>query len=108
MCPTVYPSVFTSLLADVHCNESLLWFEDCGLCDTISIGSSWGLLSYFVVAKCQGNSEILKKKDWPIHVSESLADGVDLEVGHLRALDLGLCSMRPSYPIGSTLSTLPG
>ena len=108
MCPTIYPSVFTSLLANVHCNESLFWFEDCGLCDTISIGSSLGLFSYFVLAKCQGNSEILKKKAWPIHVSESLTDDVDLEIGHLRARDLGLGSMRPSYPTGFPLSTLSG
>jgi len=38
------PSAHTSSLANVHCNESLVWIEVSGLCDTIDIGSSWGLL----------------------------------------------------------------
>jgi hypothetical protein len=44
LCPTAYPSVHTSSLANVHCNESLVWFEISGFCDTISVGSLPGLL----------------------------------------------------------------
>ena len=31
---TVYPSVHTSSLANVHCSESLVWFKISGFCDT--------------------------------------------------------------------------
>ena len=45
VCPTVYPFVHTSLLANVHCNESLVWSEASGFCCTSNTGSSLGLLS---------------------------------------------------------------
>jgi len=42
--PTIYSSVRTSLLANVHCNESLVWFKASGFCYTINTGSSLRLL----------------------------------------------------------------
>lgn len=39
----VYPFPHTSSLTDAHCNESLVWIEISGFCDT-NIGSSLGLL----------------------------------------------------------------
>jgi hypothetical protein len=38
VCPTVYPFVHTALLADVHYNESLVWFEASGFCYTLNTG----------------------------------------------------------------------
>ena len=43
-CPTAYLFVLTSLLINVHCNESLVWFKASGFYDTINIGSSLELL----------------------------------------------------------------
>lgn len=40
----VYPPVQTSLLADVHCNKSLIWIKASGFCYTINAGSSPELL----------------------------------------------------------------
>jgi hypothetical protein len=43
--PQYTPFVHTSLLVDVHCNESLGWSEFSGFCYTISTESSQELLS---------------------------------------------------------------
>ena len=48
MCPTVYPSVYTSLLA----NESLVWFKFSGFRDTINTGCSPGLLLDILLLPC--------------------------------------------------------
>ena len=48
VCLTVYPSLHTSSLANVHHSESLV----SGLCDTINIGSSLGLLLVILVLFC--------------------------------------------------------
>jgi hypothetical protein len=45
LCPTVHPFVHTSLLVNVQCDESLVWFKASGSCYTISTGSSLGFLS---------------------------------------------------------------
>ena len=47
------PHIFIS-----HCNESLVWFEVSGFCDTINIGSSLGLLRVILLLPCV--MEILK------------------------------------------------
>lgn len=39
------PFVHTTLLAKVHCSESLVWFEDSGFGYSVSTGSSQGNLS---------------------------------------------------------------
>jgi hypothetical protein len=46
----VYPFVHTSLLVNVNCNESLVWFEL--FCDTINIESSLGLLPVILLLPC--------------------------------------------------------
>ena len=40
VCPTVYPFAQTALLANVHRNGSLVWFEASGSCYTINTGTS--------------------------------------------------------------------
>ena len=52
MYPTVYFSVHTSSLTNVHCNELLAWFKISGFCDFINIGSSPGLLSVILLLTC--------------------------------------------------------
>jgi hypothetical protein len=42
----------TSSLVNVRYNESLLWFEIFGFCDTINIGSSLGLLLVILLLSC--------------------------------------------------------
>jgi len=39
VCPTVYPFIHMSSLADVHCNESPVWYEASGFGSTIRTGS---------------------------------------------------------------------
>jgi hypothetical protein len=52
VCSTVDPFVYTSSLANVHCNESLVWFEVSGFYDTINIESSLGLLLVHLLLLC--------------------------------------------------------
>jgi hypothetical protein len=52
VCPTVSPFVHTSLLANVHCNALLVWFETSGFCYSIYTGSSLGLLSDVLFSLC--------------------------------------------------------
>ena len=89
LCHSVSPSVLTSSLANVDCNESLGWFS--GFCDTININSSPGILpGYLAVALCHPDPAALDQQDWPFHTSQPFAYDTDLGVGQLRALDLGL------------------
>ena len=53
--------------------------------------------SYPVVARCHRNIAALDQ-DWPFFVSQWFTD--DFEVGHLRALDLGLDGNRATSPAG--------
>lgn len=46
------PSVRTSSLVNVHCNEALVWFEVSGYCDTINTSSSLGLLLVILLLPC--------------------------------------------------------
>jgi hypothetical protein len=39
--PTELPFVHTSLLANVHCNDSLVWYEASGFCYSIDTGPHW-------------------------------------------------------------------
>ena len=50
--PTVYLSVHTSSLANVHCSESLVLFEISGVCHAIHTGSSSGLLPVILLLPC--------------------------------------------------------
>lgn len=85
VCPTVHPFVYTSLLASVHCNESLVWGE------VLLHGPYWILirtpLKYSVVALHYGNPVAL---DQPSSCTPEVHRRVDDGVHHLKALDLGL------------------
>jgi len=80
-------SVHRSLLANVHCNESLVWFE------VSSFYQYWIVtgapLRYPVFALCHGGPSALDLQDWPFHTLQQIIDGVDIGVGQLKALDLG-------------------
>lgn len=43
--PTAHPFVHTSLLVNVGCNDSLVWYEGSGFCSSVDAGTSPGLLS---------------------------------------------------------------
>ena len=57
--------VHMSFLANVHCSESLVWFEASGFCYTIDTVSSQGLLLDPVGALCHGDAAALDLQDWP-------------------------------------------
>jgi hypothetical protein len=60
MCTTVYPSIYTSLLANVHCNESLVKFKASDFCYFIITRSLIGTpLRCPVVAPCIGDPVVL-------------------------------------------------
>ena len=46
VCPTVYYFAFSFLLADVHCNDSLVGYQTPGFCYSINIGTSVGHFLY--------------------------------------------------------------
>ena len=46
-------------------------------------------LAYLVVL-CHGNPAAFVLQDWPLHMLLQFIDGVDVEVGQLKVLDLGL------------------
>jgi hypothetical protein len=87
VCYTVYRFVHASSLASVHCSESLACLEASGFCYTINAGSSQG---YPVAVLCRGDPAALNLQDWPYHTLQQFIAGVDVEVGQLKALDLGL------------------
>ena len=79
----------TSSLVNVRYNESLLWFEIFGFCDTINIGSSLGLL--LVILSCPVSWRSCKFQTARLAPSTApFIDEIDLGMGHLRALNLGL------------------
>lgn len=47
-------------------------------------------LQYLVVALCHGNLVALDLRDWPLHVLQQCTDEEDVDIGHLKALYLGL------------------
>ena len=53
------------------------------------LGSHQTLLRYPVVL-CHEDSEALDLQDWPLHTLQQFIDGIDVGVGQLKALDLGL------------------
>jgi hypothetical protein len=53
VCSTVRPFVvYTSLLAKVHCNESLVWYEASGFCYSISTITKLGLFMDVLMLPC--------------------------------------------------------
>ena len=86
----VKPFAQTVLLANVHCSESLVWFEASGFCYTINTGSSLGLLLDTLLSPCV--MEILQL--WfsarvALHKLQQFIDGLDVGVGRRETLDLG-------------------
>ena len=63
---------------------SLIWFKASGFCYTINTGSSPGLTGLSLPCVM----EILQ--DWSLRALLQIIDGVDVEVGQLKALDLYL------------------
>ena len=49
MYPKVYASFHTFSLSNVYGNESWVWYQISGLCDTITLDSSPGLLAILVL-----------------------------------------------------------
>lgn len=90
MCHTIFPFAQIPLLANVHCSESLVWFEASGFCYTINPGTSLGLVGYPVVALCHEILVALDLQDLSLHVLQQFTDGVDTGVGQLKAQNLGL------------------
>ena len=73
---TEHPFVHTSLLANIHCSESLVWLKTSGFFYTINTVSSLGLLLAIQLSPCTGQA--------PSHTP------VAVGVSPLKALDLGL------------------
>jgi len=84
----VYLFVHTSLLANVHCIKSLVWFEVSGFYYTFNTHGT--PLSYPVVTLCHRDPAVLVLQDWPFRALGQFIDGVDIRVGQLKGLDLGL------------------
>jgi len=82
--------LLSTRLGNVHCNESLVWFELSGVCDTIHIGSSLGFLLVIRLLPCV--VEILQFQFGKSghFTCVKCADDIDLGVGQLKSLDLGL------------------
>ena len=83
----LHPFVHTSLLANVHCNESLVWFEASGFCYTINTGSSLGLLSDILLLPCV--MEILqlwicRTSPFMHHMLYHCISGGDVGIGQLK------------------------
>jgi hypothetical protein len=85
-------------LADVHYNESLVWFEASGFCSTVNAGSSETPLGYPAVALSHGDPAALDLQDQPFHIPEQLIGGVGVMEGQLKVLDLGLGSSSVCQP----------
>lgn len=79
------PCVHIPLLANVQCNESLIWFKASGFCYTINTEFLSGLLS---VTLCHGDPVALDLQDQPLYTLQWMIDGVAVGVGRLKALDL--------------------
>ena len=83
-CVTVYTFARTAFC------DFLVWSEPSSSTHYqywIAISAS---LRYHVVALCYGDADALGLQDWPPHVLQQFVDGMNVGVGQLRALALGL------------------
>ena len=71
---------YTSSLANVHFDESLVCFKSFGFSD-INMGFSPGLL---LVTLCHGDPAALEQQDSPFHAPQPLANDTDFGMGQLR------------------------
>jgi hypothetical protein len=101
--------VHTSSLANVHCNESLVWFKASGFWDTINVVSSRELLpSYPVVAPYRGDPAALDQQGWSFQESQPFAVDKAFGVGQLGALELVLSDSWAGQNASSSLSAPTG
>ena len=75
---TVYTSVHTYPIADVHCLSH--WSSARSLA---SLTPSESPRSYPVVVMCQRDPTALDHQDWPFHRSALFADDRDFEMGQI-------------------------
>jgi len=107
-CPTIYPTVPTSSLANVHCNESLVWFEISGFCDTINIGPSSGLLVILFLPCVMEIPWLWNRRTGPFMNPNHLQiDDIDFEVSQFRPLDVSLGISRMGQCTSSSLIWTP-
>ncbi|KAL6058629.1 hypothetical protein STEG23_013633 [Scotinomys teguina] len=78
-----------ALLANVQCNESLVWFKASGLWHTIITGHSPELLSD-ILQLPQYPMDIVPQDQSLLHVFQQVIDEVDAKVDQPKALDVGL------------------
>lgn len=83
VCHTVDPLAQTALLANVPCNESLVWFKVSVFCYTINTRPLFATpLRYPAVAVSQGDPAASVPKDQLLHhETQQLIDGGDLGMG---------------------------
>ena len=86
---TAHPFVHTRLLANVRCNESLVWLLLCY--------QYWILtgtpLGYPAIALSHGDPQALNLQDQPLYIlQQQFIGGEEVWVGQTKALDLGLGS----------------
>jgi hypothetical protein len=96
---TIYPFVQTSVLADVHCNESVVWFEAFGICYALNTGSSPELLSDTLLLPCFVKLSSFGYVGSALHVIQQFIDGIDVKVGQHKVLNLGLGGSRAGQTI---------
>lgn len=85
-CHAVYLFAQIALLANDHCNESLVWLKASAFCYTLTETP----LRQPAVALTHGNSAALILQDQPLHALQQLTGGTDVRVAQLKSLDLGL------------------
>lgn len=88
--------------------ESLAWSEASGFYYTIHVGPSLDIQ----LLLCGGDPAALGLQGWSLHVFPQSIDGVDVEVGQLITLDLGLggcrvLSARQLFPVFTTSVSSP-
>jgi hypothetical protein len=93
------PFVHTSLLANVHCNESLVLFKASGYCYSINTGTSLGLLLDILCCPVSWRSGSFGSVG--LVLSCTPVSGVGVGMSRFKALDLGLRS-----ELGSPLALL--
>jgi len=92
----VYPSVHTSSLGNVHCNESLVWSEISGFCDT-NIRSPVGFLPVILLLPCVMEPAALDQQNQPFPCILIIRRWYRFRVDQFRALDLGLSGSWAGY-----------
>lgn len=102
------PFTHISLLARVHCDESLVGLSPLVSPTLSMLDSHWILLGYTVITLCPGDSAGLGLQERLLRVLLQIMDWVNVEVGHLTTLVLGLSSCRTGQSASSPLSSPRG